>query len=361
MAKIVEGVGLTFDDVLLVPRFSKFGSRFNGEISLDTEILPGLKLQYPLVSANMDTVTTGPVAQAMERLGGLGIVHRFMSPSEQVKELLGLTRSVVCIGVGQEGIDRLITIRDFIPALTAVLIDIAHGDSSDMLKQIGRVKNLGYSVIAGNIATADAAKRLWEAGAACVKVGVGGGSLCTTRIQTGCGVPQLTAIMNVVEVKPDGKTLIADGGIKFSGDIAKAIGAGASSVMLGNLLAGTDEAPGEVVMYQGRAYKTYRGMGSLEAMKEGKSLDRYFQDQVSAEDKLVPEGIEGRVPYKGSTTSIVQMLVGGLKAGMGYAGCRSIPELQAKAKFIKITQASLKESHVHDVVITKEAPNYHQD
>jgi IMP dehydrogenase len=220
----------------------------------------------------------------------------------------------------------------------------------------------GQELVAGNIGTTEAAEELVGLGVDAVKVGVGPGSICTTRIITGAGIPQMTAISDVFKVTSKaGIPLIADGGIKFSGDIAKAIGAGASSVMLGNLLAGTDEAPGEVVMYQGRAYKTYRGMGSLEAMKEGKSLDRYFQDQVSAEDKLVPEGIEGRVPYKGSTTSIVQMLVGGLKAGMGYAGCRSIPELQAKAKFIKITQASLKESHVHDVVITKEAPNYHQE
>jgi IMP dehydrogenase len=195
-----------------------------------------------------------------------------------------------------------------------------------------------------------------------VKVGVGPGSICTTRIITGAGLPQLTAIADVFKVTgPKGIPLIADGGIKFSGDIAKAIAAGADSVMLGNLLAGTDESPGEVVMYQGRAYKTYRGMGSLEAMKEGQSRDRYFQDMIAADSKLVPEGIEGRVPYKGSATAIVQMLVGGLKSGMGYAGCRTIPELQVKTRFIKITQASLKESHVHDVVITKEAPNYHQE
>jgi len=193
-----------------------------------------------------------------------------------------------------------------------------------------------------------------------VKVGVGPGSICTTRIITGAGIPQITAIADVFKVtSKHGIPLIADGGIKFSGDVAKAVVAGASSVMLGNLLAGTDEAPGEVVMYQGRAYKIYRGMGSLEAMKEGQSRDRYFQDQIPAESKLVPEGIEGRVPYKGNTTAIIQMLVGGLKAGMGYAGCRTISDLQARGHFIKISPASLKESHVHDVVITKEAPNYH--
>jgi IMP dehydrogenase len=191
---------------------------------------------------------------------------------------------------------------------------------------------------------------------------VGPGSICTTRVITGAGVPQITAIADIYAVcRKTGVPLIADGGVKYSGDVTKAVAAGADTIMLGNLLAGTDESPGEVVMYQGRAYKLYRGMGSIAVMKEGKSSDRYQQDGQTSVSKLVPEGIEGRVPYKGSTTVIVQMLVGGLKAGMGYAGCRTIEELKTKARFIKITQASLKESHVHDVVITQEAPNYHLD
>jgi len=299
------------------------------------------------------------------RLKGLitykDILKRTQYPGA-AKDRLGRLLVGAAIGVGDDTLDRA---KALVAAKCDVLVvDNAHGHSQRVLDTVRMIRKEfpGQELVAGNIGTTEAAEELVGLGVDAVKVGVGPGSICTTRIITGAGIPQMTAISDVFKVTSKaGIPLIADGGIKFSGDITKAIGAGASSVMLGNLLAGTDEAPGEVVMYQGRAYKTYRGMGSLEAMKEGKSLDRYFQDQVSAEDKLVPEGIEGRVPYKGSTTSIVQMLVGGLKAGMGYAGCRSIPELQAKAKFIKITQASLKESHVHDVVITKEAPNYHQE
>jgi IMP dehydrogenase len=192
-----------------------------------------------------------------------------------------------------------------------------------------------------------------------LKVGVGPGSICTTRVVSGCGVPQITAIADVSQAaRKKGIPVIADGGIKFSGDVTKAIAAGASSVMLGNMLAGTDEAPGEVVMYQGRSYKIYRGMGSLEVMKEGKSRDRYFQELAAPESKLVPEGIEGMVPYKGSVMAIIQMIVGGLRSGMGYAGCATIEDLQKKARFIKVSAAGLKESHAHDVTITKEAPNY---
>jgi IMP dehydrogenase len=195
-----------------------------------------------------------------------------------------------------------------------------------------------------------------------VKVGVGPGSICTTRVVSGCGVPQITAIAEVARIaRPQGIPVIADGGIKFSGDVTKAITAGASSVMLGNMLAGTDESPGEVVLYQGRSYKMYRGMGSLEVMREGRSRDRYFQDTILPEAKLVPEGIEGMVPYKGAVASIIHMLVGGLKSGMGYAGCATILELQERGRFIRISPAGLKESHVHDVIITKEAPNYRHE
>jgi len=219
----------------------------------------------------------------------------------------------------------------------------------------------GQDIIAGNIVTAEAAEELIDLGVDAVKVGIGPGSICTTRIIAGAGVPQITAISEVFKVTSKKNIpLIADGGIKYSGDVTKAIVAGADSVMLGNLLAGTDESPGEVVIYQGRSYKMYRGMGSLQAMKEG-GRDRYFQEASLSVSKLVPEGIEGRVPYKGSATNLLRMLVGGLKSGMGYAGCGTIRELQQKAKFIKITPASLKESHVHGVFITQEAPNYHLD
>ncbi|MCD4705636.1 IMP dehydrogenase, partial [bacterium] len=213
-------------------------------------------------------------------------------------------------------------------------------------------------VIAGNVATAEGARKLFEAGADAAKVGVGPGSICTTRIVAGVGVPQATAIHNcAIVAKQFGRPIIADGGIKFSGDLTKAIGSGANCIMIGSLLAGTDESPGELELYQGRQYKVYRGMGSLGAMKDG-SKDRYFQENVRTEAKLVPEGIEGRVPYKGSISSTIYQLVGGIKAGMGYVGCKTIEELRQNAKFVRITSAGMQESHVHDVIITKESPNY---
>ena len=288
------------------------------------------------------------------------ILKRIQYPHSS-KDSLGRLRVGGAVGVGVDTMERA---EALIRAKVDVLIvDTAHGHSQRVLDTVKklRAKYPEQELIAGNIGTAAAAEDLIALGVNAVKVGVGPGSICTTRVVTGAGVPQITAIADVYKVaSPKGIPIIADGGIKFSGDITKAIAAGASSVMLGNLLAATDESPGETVIFQGRSYKTYRGMGSLDAMKEG-SRDRYFQDSPLSESKLVPEGIEGRVPYKGSTARIIQMMVGGLKAGMGYAGCRSIEELQKKAKFIKITSAGLKESHVHDVVITKEAPNYHLD
>ncbi len=275
------------------------------------------------------------------------------------KDKLGRLRVGAAVGVGAEVMDRVSALIK--AGCDVIVVDTAHGHSQRVLETVRRIRQAypEIDLVAGNIATAEAAEDLIKLGVDAVKVGIGPGSICTTRVVAGVGVPQITAIADVFKVtSKHGLPLIADGGIKYSGDITKAIAAGASSVMLGNLLAGTDESPGEVVIYQGRAYKTYRGMGSLEAMKEG-SRDRYFQDAISETTKLVPEGIEGRVPYKGSAVSIIQMLVGGLKAGMGYAGCRTVEELQKKAKFIKITQAALRESHVHDVIITKEAPNYH--
>ncbi len=277
------------------------------------------------------------------------------------KDDFGQLRVGGAIGIGEDTLERA---EALIKAKADVLVvDTAHGHSQRVLDAVKRLRSKfpSQEIIAGNIGTIEAALDLIELGVNAVKVGVGPGSICTTRVVTGAGVPQITAIADVFKVaKPREIPIIADGGIKFSGDIPKAIAAGASSVMLGNMLAGTDESPGEVVIYQGRSYKTYRGMGSIEAMKEG-SRDRYFQDSPLSESKLVPEGIEGRVPYKGSASRIIQMMVGGLKAGMGYSGCKDIEELQQKAKFIKITSAGLRESHVHDVVITKEAPNYHLD
>jgi len=288
------------------------------------------------------------------------ILKRIQYPNA-AKDQLGRLRVGAAVGIGVDTMERA---EALIQAKVDILIvDTAHGHSQRVLDTVKklRAKFPSQELVAGNIATAEAAEDLIALGVDAVKVGVGPGSICTTRVVTGAGVPQITAVADVYKAaSPKGIPVIADGGIKFSGDVTKAIAAGASSVMLGNLLAATDESPGETVIYQGRSYKTYRGMGSIDAMKEG-SRDRYFQDSPLSESKLVPEGIEGRVPYKGSTSRIVQMMVGGLKAGMGYAGCRSIEELQKKAKFIRITSAGLRESHVHDVMITKEAPNYQLD
>ncbi|MFO7732017.1 MAG: IMP dehydrogenase [Candidatus Aminicenantes bacterium] len=281
---------------------------------------------------------------------------------DAAKDNMGRLRVGAAIGVGSDFLDRA---RALVDAKCDVLVvDNAHGHSKRVLETVRMLKKEfpGQELIAGNIGTARAAEELIDLGVDAVKVGVGPGSICTTRVITGAGIPQITAISDVYKVTSrKGVPLVADGGVKYSGDVTKAVAAGADSIMLGNLLAGTEEAPGEVVMYQGRAYKLYRGMGSLSVMKEGKSRDRYMQDTLQSDAKLVPEGIEGRVPYKGSTMVTIQMLVGGLKAGMGYAGCRTIEDLKTKSRFIKITQASLKEGHVHDVVITQEAPNYHLD
>jgi len=288
------------------------------------------------------------------------ILKRIQYPNA-AKDQLGRLRVGAAVGVGSDVRER---VEALLRAKVDVLVvDTAHGHSQRVLDTVKTLRSLfpDLELVAGNIATAEAAEDLIALGVNAVKVGFGPGSICTTRVVTGAGVPQITAVADVCRVaSPKGIPVIADGGVKFSGDVTKAIAAGASSVMLGSLLAATDESPGEIVIYQGRSYKTYRGMGSLEAMKEG-SRDRYFQDSPLSESKLVPEGIEGRVPYQGSTSHVIQMMVGGLKAGMGYAGCCSIEELQKKAKFIRITSAGLRESHVHDVMITKEAPNYHLD
>ena len=242
-----------------------------------------------------------------------------------------------------------------------IIVDTAHGHSQGVLNRVKWVKDTypDVQVIGGNIATAAAALALVEAGADAVKVGIGPGSICTTRMVAGVGVPQITAIINVAEaLKSKGIPLIADGGIRYSGDIAKALAAGANCVMLGSMFAGTDEAPGDTIIYQGRTYKAYRGMGSLGAMADGSS-DRYFQESENAADKLVPEGIEGQVPYKGKLSPIIHQLNGGIRSSMGYVGCKDIEEMRSKPEFVRITGAGMKESHVHDVIITKEAPNYH--
>jgi len=277
------------------------------------------------------------------------------------KDRMGRLRVGAAVGVGINCLEHVEAILK--AGVDLIVVDSAHGHSQNILNVIRGIKNTfpDAQVVGGNVATAEGAAALFEAGADVVKVGVGPGSICTTRIVAGVGVPQMTAIHDCASVANKyGKTVIADGGIKFSGDIVKAIGAGAHCVMLGGLLAGTDESPGDLELYQGRSYKTYRGMGSLGAMKEG-SKDRYFQGDVQAVSKLVPEGIEGRVPYRGPVSATIYQLIGGLRSGMGYTGCRTIAELRQKARFIRITPAGLRESHVHDVIITKESPNYQVD
>ncbi len=370
----ISGLPITDEHNRLVGILTNRDIRFESRLNLPIEEIMTKELITVPVGTSLEDaekvfhkhkVEKLPVVDNARHLKGLityrDILKRIQFP-DAAKDDLGRLRVGAAVGVGSDRLDRA---RALIAAKVDVLIiDNAHGHSQRVLDTVKLLRKEfpKQEIVAGNIGTARAAEELIELGVDAVKVGVGPGSICTTRVITGAGIPQITAIADVCKVTSrKGIPLIADGGIKYSGEITKAIAAGADSVMLGNLLAGTDESPGEVVMYQGRAYKTYRGMGSLSVMKEGKSSDRYMQDGQTSTSKLVPEGIEGRVPYKGSATTIIQMLVGGLKAGMGYAGCRTIEELKTKAEFIRITPASLKESHVHDVVITHEAPNYHLD
>ncbi len=486
------GKALTFDDVLLVPAFSQVLPR---DTSLATQLTRNIRLNLPLVSAAMDTVTEARLAIAMAQEGGIGIVHKNLTAQQQAAEVAkvkryesGLLRDPITItpdttvrqvkalselhgisgfpvleGKKVVGIvsgrdlrfetrmdapvreimtpaERLVTVKDGATidegkalmhkhklervlvvndafelrglmtvkditkqtnfpnaardalgklrvgaavgvgegteervellsraGVDALVVDTAHGHSAGVIERVRWVKkNYPHiEVIGGNIATGAAALALVEAGADGVKVGIGPGSICTTRIVAGVGVPQITAIDFVATaLKGTGVPLIADGGIRYSGDIAKAIAAGASTVMMGGMFAGTEEAPGEVILYQGRSYKSYRGMGSIGAMKAG-SADRYFQENDETTnpnaDKLVPEGIEGRVPYKGSMVAIVYQMAGGVRASMGYCGCSSIAEMHDRAEFVEITSAGIRESHVHDVQITKEAPNYRSE
>jgi len=370
----ISGLPITDESNKLVGILTNRDIRFESRLNLPIEKIMTRKLVTVPVGTSLEDAEKVFHEHKIEKLlvvdegyhlKGLitykDILKRIQYP-DAAKDSLGRLRVGAAVGVGADFMDRT---RALVAAkCDVVVVDNAHGHSQRVLDTVKTLKKEfpSLELAAGNIGTARAAEELIDLGVDAVKVGVGPGSICTTRIITGAGIPQITAIADVFEVcRKHGVPLIADGGIKYSGDVTKAVAAGADTIMLGNLLAGTEEAPGEVVMYQGRAYKLYRGMGSLAVMKEGKSSDRYQQDGQTSVAKLVPEGIEGRVPYKGSTTVIVQMLVGGLKAGMGYAGCRTIEELKTKARFIKITQASLKESHVHDVVITQEAPNYHLD
>jgi IMP dehydrogenase len=277
------------------------------------------------------------------------------------KDLLGRLRVGAAVGIGSDMLPRAIAVRN--AGVDVIVVDSAHGHSRNVLEAVKAIKAefADLQIIAGNVATAEGTEALIEAGADGIKVGVGPGSICTTRIVAGVGVPQVSAILDCARVaRARGIPIIADGGIKYSGDIVKALAAGGDCVMIGSLFAGTDESPGETILYQGRSYKVYRGMGSLGAMREG-SRDRYFQDDVFEPKKLVPEGIEGRVPYRGPISDIVHQLIGGLRAGMGYLGCADLGRLRTKTRMVRITSAGLRESHVHDVIITKEAPNYQVD
>uniref|UniRef100_UPI00398D6A72 Inosine-5'-monophosphate dehydrogenase n=1 Tax=Escherichia coli TaxID=562 RepID=UPI00398D6A72 len=351
---------LTFDDVLLVPAHSTV---LPNTADLSTQLTKTIRLNIPMLSAAMDTVTEARLAIALAQEGGIGFIHKNMSIERQAEEVRrvkkhsGGLRVGAAVGAGagnEERVDALVA-----AGVDVLLIDSSHGHSEGVLQRIRetRAKYPDLQIIGGNVATAAGARALAEAGCSAVKVGIGPGSICTTRIVTGVGVPQITAVADAVEaLEGTGIPVIADGGIRFSGDIAKAIAAGASAVMVGSMLAGTEESPGEIELYQGRSYKSYRGMGSLGAMSKGSS-DRYFQSDNAA-DKLVPEGIEGRVAYKGRLKEIIHQQMGGLRSCMGLTGCGTIDELRTKAEFVRISGAGIQESHVHDVTITKESPNY---
>ncbi len=368
--------GLTFDDVLLIPAESHV---LPNEVNLSTRLAKNIKLNIPLISAGMDTVTEGPMAIAMALQGGLGVVHKNMSIQAQAGEVANVKSVVVPANATKAAVDdqnRLlcaaavgVTSDTFERAeallkagADAIVIDTAHGHSAGVLRKIKEIRDHfpDVTLIAGNVATGEATKALYDAGVDVVKVGIGPGSICTTRVVAGVGVPQITAIYDAASVAREyHKPIIADGGIKYSGDVVKALAAGGNAVMLGSMLSGTTEAPGEVFEDNGKKYKAYRGMGSVGAMAQAHgSSDRYFQGGVNEANKLVPEGIEARVEYKGDVSDIVFQIDGGLRSGMGYVGAPDIPTLIEKSQFVQITNAGLRESHPHDVQITRAAPNY---
>ncbi len=345
--------GITFDDVLLVPAYSEVLPR---EVSLKGRFSRNIGLESPFASAAMDTVTEARMAIAMARKGGIGVIHKNMAAEKQADEVAKVKAEglKVAAGVGITA-DVLERVEKLAKAgVDAIVLDSAHGHSKGVLDALKAVKAAfpALDVVVGNIATAAAAKDLIAAGADGLKVGIGPGSICTTRIVAGVGMPQLTAIADVAEVAGD-IPVIADGGLRYSGDVVKALAAGASCVMCGSMFAGTDEAPGDIVEVDGVKMKGYRGMGSIDAMEAG-SADRYFQKGAA---KLVPEGVVARVPYKGSVADVLFQLEGGLRSGMGYCGARDLDALH-KAKFVKISPATVKENHPHDVAIAKKAPNY---
>lgn len=365
--------GYTFDDLLLVPAHSTV---VPAHVDLSTQLTPRLRLKLPILSAAMDTVTEAAMASALAKAGGLGILHKNMSIQAQADMVRAVKTTSVnhpdqaalddqgrllvgaAVGVSSETMDRVKALVD--AEVDVIAVDSAHGHSQGVIATIVALHAAfpDLTLIGGNIVTAEAAQDLIKAGASILKVGVGPGSICTTRIVAGVGVPQITAVNDVYQVaKAAGVSVIADGGIKFSGDIVKALAAGADAVMLGGLLAGCEETPGDVIDVYGKKVKTYMGMGSLTAMQKGSS-DRYFQGGQKELSKLVPEGIEATVPYKGPIADVLYQMMGGLRSGMGYCGCANLEALKTNARFVKITNAGLNESHPHDVDNVKEAPNY---
>jgi len=364
--------GYTFDDLLLVPAYSTV---VPADVSLKTRLCDGIELSIPVCSAAMDTVTESAMAIALAQSGGIGFIHKNLSVEAQAEMVRAVKSAEVtskdaavdsngkllagaAVGVSET---TMVRVKELVEAGVDILtVDSAHGHSKGVIDTVAKIHKAypKLPLVGGNIVTSDAAQALIQAGASVLKVGVGPGSICTTRIVSGVGVPQLSAISDVVQVaKRYNVGVIADGGIKFSGDIVKALAAGADAVMLGGLLAGCEETPGDIIEVYGKRVKTYVGMGSLSAMQRGSS-DRYFQGGQKELKKLVPEGIEATVPYKGPMSDVIYQMMGGLRSGMGYCGCETISELKDKAKFVKISNAGLKESHPHTVENVKEAPNY---
>ncbi len=370
----INSTALTFDDVLLVPAYSEVLPR---EVSTKARFTRNISLNIPIVSAAMDTVSEKAMAIMLARKGGISVVHKNMGIEAQARQIRevkeypaegdkipcldaeGRLRVAAGVGITADVLDRVTALVE--AGVDAIVLDSAHGDSHGVVEALRKIKAVypELDTVVGNIATAEAAVRLIEAGADSLKVGIGPGSICTTRIIAGVGVPQISAIYDVAKAaEGSGVPVIADGGLRYSGDIVKALAAGGDSVMIGSMFAGTDEAPGEIFEENGRKFKSYRGMGSVDAMKAG-SRDRYFQDGEDSTKKLVPEGVVARVPYKGSVADIIYQLVGGIRSGMGYCGAADIDALHS-ARFVRITANGLVENHPHDITITGNTPNYHK-
>ena len=350
---------LTFDDVLLLPKYSNI---LPSNTNIILNLTKNITLKVPFLTSAMDTVTESKMAIAIANEGGLGIIHRNLSIKKQTNEVLKVKNNKLlvgaAIGTNEEDLERASSLRS--NGVDLIVIDTAHGHSEKVLKTLSKVKKIikNIPVCVGNIATGEAARKLYNSGADIIKVGIGPGSICTTRMVAGIGVPQISAIMDVKQsLKKKKIKIISDGGIKFSGDIAKALAAGADAIMMGSIFAGTEESPGKKFKRNGKIYKLYRGMGSIGAMSSG-SANRYFQKNFKDKSKFVPEGVEGRVEYKGKVSKIIYQLQGGLRSSMGYIGAKNLEEINKKAKFVKITKAGFYESMVHSVETTQKTINY---